>query len=459
MTSGHEDETTVERVITLAARCAREYVGGLADRAVAPSDQAREALRGFQGPLPEEAADPAEVVATLHRLGSPATVASTGGRFFGLVIGGTLPAALGAGWLATTWDQNAAFVTTSPVAAALEEVVLGWLRPLLGVPESAAGALVTGATMANFTALAAARRALLLRAGWDADADGLFGAPPVTVVVGEEVHVSVLKALGLLGLGNRRVVRVPVDGQGRMRPDRLPRLSGLTVLCLQAGNVNTGAFDPAVELGTAAREAGAWVHVDGAFGLWAAAAPGRAPLTRGYPEADSWAVDAHKWLNVPYDSGLAFVRDEQALRGAMTAAAPYVPVGSGREPCHTTPELSRRARAVEIWAALRQLGRSGVAALIERHCRQAARLADRLRAAGHQILNEVVINQVLVSFGAPERTTQVIEAIQRDGTCWCGGTLWQGRTAMRISVSGWATSDEDVERAADAIIALAARPG
>jgi glutamate/tyrosine decarboxylase-like PLP-dependent enzyme len=458
MISGREHQATVERVITEATRCAREYVGGLADRAVAPTDQAREALRGFQGPLPEQPADPAEVVATLHRLGSPATVASTGGRFFGLVIGGTLPAALGAGWLATTWDQNAAFVATSPVAAALEEVVLGWLRSLLGLPDSAAGALVTGATMANFTALAAARRALLLRAGWDPDADGLFGAPPLTVVVGEEVHVSVLKALGLLGLGTQRVVRVPVDGQGRMRPDRLPRLSGPTVLCLQAGNVNTGAFDPAVELGAAAREAGAWVHVDGAFGLWAAAAPRRAPLTRGYPEADSWAVDAHKWLNVPYDSGLAFVRDERALRGAMTALAPYIPGGSAREPCHTTPEFSRRARAVEIWAALRQLGRSGVGALIERHCQQAARLADRLRAAGHQILNEVVINQVLVSFGTPERTAQVIEAIQRDGTCWCGGTLWQGQTAMRISISGWATTDEDVERAAGAIIALAARP-
>jgi glutamate/tyrosine decarboxylase-like PLP-dependent enzyme len=446
--------------LTTAAQCAHDYLASLPHRSVAPSEEALATLGQLRTPLPAAPSDPAEVIALLHRVGSPATVASSGGRFFGFVIGGSLPAALGAGWLALTWDQNAAFVATSPVAATLEVVVLQWLRDLLGLPDDAAGALVTGATMANLTGLAAARRAVLLREGWDVDADGLFGAPPVTVVVGDEVHVSLLKALGLLGFGRQRVVRVPVDGQGRMRSDRLPRLSGPTIVCLQAGNVNTGAFDPASEICDAVEGSsagsGAWVHVDGAFGLWATAAPERAALVRGYSRADSWVVDAHKWLNVPYDSGIAFVRDGAALRGAMAATAAYAPGGGERDPSHYTPEFSRHARGVEIWAALRQLGRSGVADLIEGTCRKAARMAERLRSAGHEILNEVVINQVLVSFGSPERTQQVIAAIQREGTCWCGGTVWQGRTAMRISVSGWATTDDDIERSADAIIRLAA---
>jgi glutamate/tyrosine decarboxylase-like PLP-dependent enzyme len=450
--------STVTRVLSQAADCARDYVARLPDRPVAPTDDALTALAELETELPASPSDPESVVALLHRLGSPATVASTGGRYFGFVIGGALPAALGAGWLAMTWDQNAAFAATSPIASVLEQVVLNWLRDLLSLPH-ASGAFVTGGTMANFTGLAAARRAVLLRAGWDVEAQGLFGAPPVTVVVGEEVHVTVLKALGLLGFGRQRVVRVPTDTQGRMRTDRLPRLSGPTIVCLQAGNVNTGAFDPAGEICDIARAAGAWVHIDGAFGLWAAAAPNRAALVRGFALADSWAIDAHKWLNVPYDSAVAFVRDGEALRTAMTATAAYAPGGDQREPCHHTPEFSRRARGVEIWAALRQLGREGVADLIERSCRQAARMAKLLSAAGYEILNDVVINQVLVSFGAPERTKRVIEAIQREGTCWCGGTVWQGRTAMRISVSSWATTDDDIDRSAKAIIRLAMQDG
>jgi glutamate/tyrosine decarboxylase-like PLP-dependent enzyme len=456
MTTSHQ--STIERVMIEANDCARAYVAGLGSRPVFPRAEALMALEELERPLPVGPSDPVEVIAELHRLGSPATVASAGGRYFGFVIGGVLPAALGASWLASTWDQNAALVTTSPIAAALEKVALGWLRQLLRLPSEAAGALVTGATMANLTALAAARRSLLARAGWNADEDGLFGAPPITVVVGEEVHISVLKALGLLGLGRKRVVQVPVDGQGRMRADALPPLSGPTIVCLQAGNVNTGAFDPAVPVIEAARAAGAWVHVDGAFGLWAAAAPGRADLVRGYEGADSWAVDAHKWLNVPYDSGLCFVRDAEALRGAMAATAAYAPGGREREPSHYTPEFSRRARGAEIWAALRQLGAVGVADIVERSCHRAAHMAEALRASGHQILNDVVLNQVLVAFGSPEQTARVIAAVQREGTCWCGGTVWQGQSAMRISVSGWATTHEDVERSVQAILSVANDP-
>jgi glutamate/tyrosine decarboxylase-like PLP-dependent enzyme len=443
-------------VLAAAAAAGQAYLAGLGARAVAPSAEALAGLARLQTPLPDGPTDPVEVIARLDHIGSPATMASAGGRYFGFVIGGALPAALGAGWLATAWDQNAGLVAASPIAAALEDVVLQWLRDLLRLPASAAGALVTGGTMANFTSLAAARRSVLLQAGWDVDADGLSGAPPVTVIVGDEVHVTVLKALGLLGLGKKRVVRVPTDGQGRMRGDQVPRVQGPTIVCLQAGNVNTGAFDPAEAIVPEVRAAGAWVHVDGAFGLWAAATPGRAALVRGFEQADSWAVDGHKWLNVPYDSGIAFVRDGEALRGAMTATAAYAPGGTTREPCHHTPEFSRRARGVELWAALSQLGREGVADLIERSCRQAARMAALLRAGGHQILNDVVLNQVLVSFGDPERTREIIAAVQQDGTCWCGGTVWQGKTAMRISVSGWATSDDDIERSAAAILRLAA---
>jgi glutamate/tyrosine decarboxylase-like PLP-dependent enzyme len=310
--------------------------------------------------------------------------------------------------------------------------------------------------MANIMALAAARHTVLARAGWDVESDGLFGAPPVTVIVGAEAHLSVLKALSLLGFGHRRVVTVPVDTQGRMRADALPALSGPTIICLQAGNLNTGAFDPAAEICPRAHEAGAWVHVDGAFGLWAAAAPARAYLTAGFADADSWATDAHKWLNVPFDSGLVFVRDPRLLREAMKpSTAAYLIFGKTREPELYTAEISRRARAVEVWAALRGLGRSGVADLVERTCRYAARFAEGLRAAGYRVLNDVVLNQVMVSFGDAQTTHRVIAGIQADGTCWCGGTDWQGEAVMRISVVSWATTEADVERSLAAMIRIA----
>ena len=438
-----------------AALRASRYLESIGDRPVAPSASAIEGLAALDVPMPGEPADAAAVLADLDELVGPATMAMAGPRFFGFVIGGALPVTVAANMIATAWDQNSARSDVTPGTARVEAVALRWLVEVLALPAGTAGGFVTGATLANFTALAAARHALLAREGWDVEARGLFGAPEIEVVVGAEVHVSVHKALSLLGLGKARVTVVPADAQGRMRADVFPRIGPRTIVCLQAGNVNTGAFDPAEELVPLARAAGAWVHVDGAFGLWARAAPGRAVLARGFEGADSWATDLHKWLNVPYDSGVALVRDEAALRAAMSMSAAYLPEGRLRDPAEYTPELSRRARGVEAWAALRALGRSGVAELVERSCRQARRFAEGLAAAGHRVLNDVVLNQVVVSFGDPDRTRRVIAAIQRDGTCWCGGTTWQDHVAMRISVSSWATTDADVERSLHAMLRAA----
>ena len=376
------------------------------------------------------------------------------------MIGGSLPATVEASILAAAWDQTAGLRITSPVAAALEDASIRWLLDVLGLSAGTGVGFVTCATTANQSGLAAARHALLARQGWDVGANGLFGAPPLRVVVGDEVHVSVLKALTLLGLGSGRIERVPVDGQGRMRAEALPRLDERTIVCLQAGNVNTGAFDPAAAIVERARAAGAWVHVDGAFGLWARAAPSLAPLAAGLEGADSWATDAHKWLNVPYDSGLVFCRDATLLRAALRPpTAAYLVEGEVREPDQYVPEFSRRARGIEVWAALLSLGREGLRELLERTCAHARRFAASLREDGHEVLNDVVLNQVLVSFGPPERTRRVIEEVQRGGVLWCGGTLWQGTTAMRISVSSWATTAADVERSLAGIRAAVARAG
>jgi glutamate/tyrosine decarboxylase-like PLP-dependent enzyme len=428
----------------VAARASR-YVHHLTERKVVPSREAVEALQRLGGPLPDGPSSPEAVLELLDRVGSPATMATIGGRFFGLVVGGATPASVAASWMVSAWDQNAALRVLSPAAAAFEDIALQWSRDILGLPSECGGAIVTGATMANFTALAAARHALLARAGWNVEQDGLFGAPPLTVVVGDEVHVTVLKALSMLGLGRARVRRVQVDAQGRMRVDRLPDLDKATIVCIQAGNVNTGAFDPAADICARAREAGAWTHVDGAFGLWAHASPRFAHLTSGFAAADSWATDSHKWPNANYDCGLVYVRDADSLRAAMTVSAAYATPAAEREPWHHNPEMSRRARGVELWATLRGYGRDGLASVIERTCDHAAAFARGLQAAGFEVLNDVVINQVLVSFGPPEVTRAVIARLQEEGTCWCGGTQWQGRTAMRISVSSWATTSEDVE--------------
>jgi glutamate/tyrosine decarboxylase-like PLP-dependent enzyme len=344
----------------------------------------------------------------------------------------------------------------SPLTAKVEDVALDWLVDLFGLPAGTGAGFVTGATLANFTCLAAARHAVLSAVDWDVEAGGLFGAPPVSVIIGDEAHPSLLKALGLLGFGRNRMVRVPVDGEGRMHADAFPKdITAPAIVCLQAGNVNTGAFDPAEVIIPRAKAAGAWVHVDAAFGLWAAASPSYAHLMAGYAAADSWATDAHKYLNTPYDSGLAFVRDPEMLRSAMAVTAAYLPAPTTRDAASYVPELSRRARGVEVWAALHSLGRTGVAELVERTCRLARLFADGLRASGFQVLNDVVLNQVLVSFGDPDATERAIAAIQCDGTCWAGITRWQGHTAMRISVSCWRTTEADVERSLAAIVRAA----
>jgi glutamate/tyrosine decarboxylase-like PLP-dependent enzyme len=439
---------------TLERSC--RYLDGLTTRRVSPSPEAVRALAAFDVPLQAEPIAAAEVIRELDELGSDATMAMAGPRFFGFVIGGSLPAALAANWLATAWDQNTGLYNATPSTSHIEHVALTWLLDVLRLPAECAGAFVTGTTVAHITALAAARHAVLAKCGWDVEADGLFGAPDITVITSAEAHPTLFKALGVVGLGRNRVVRVPVDAQGRMRSDALPRISGPTIVCTQAGNVNTGACDPLGEIGRHAREAGAWVHVDGAFGLWARVAPSRAHLVEGVEHADSWATDGHKWLNVPYDSGIAFVRDGDALRRSMAVTAEYLPTKTpNRNPSDYTPELSRRGRGVDVWAALRSLGRLGLTELVERNCAQAGRFADAFRAAGLTVLNDVVLNQVLVQFGGAEHTRRVIAAIQDDGTMWAGETVWQGKTAMRISVSCWATTDADVEACIAAAVRIA----
>jgi glutamate/tyrosine decarboxylase-like PLP-dependent enzyme len=448
-------EIATRELLEDAASRGIRYLEELSARGVFPPASALQRLEKLGGPVPTEPRDCADVLALLDEVGSPATVATAGPRYFGFVTGGALPATVAANWLAGAWDQCAGLEVLSPVSAALEEIALRWLVEILGLPAGTGGGFVTGATTANFSALAAARHAVLESAGWDVEANGLFGAPPITVIVGEEVHVSLLKALAMLGLGRNRIARVSVDEQGRMREDGLPNIAGPAIVCMQAGNVNSGAFDPVGEICGSAHAAGAWVHVDGAFGLWAAAVPSLAHLAAGVEQADSWATDAHKWLNVPYDCGIALVREPRHLQAAMSVHAAYLVRGEKREPNQFTPELSRRPRGVEVWAALRSLGRVGLSELIERNCRGAARFAEGLKAAGYEILNDVALNQVLVSFGGDETTRRVIAAVQEDGTCWCGGTVWHGRAAMRIGVSSWATTDENVEQSLAAIIRVA----
>ncbi len=435
---------------------ALKYLDSLQSRKVAPDPAAVAELATLDIELPVHGSAPAEVIDELDRLGRPATMAMPGPRFFGFVIGGSLPAALAANWLVSAWDQNTGLYNSTPATSFIEEIALKWLVDLLGLPPATAGAFVSGTSVAHLTALAAARHAVLERAGWDVESDGLFGAPPITVIIGEEAHPTLYKALGIIGLGRKRVVAVPADNQGRMQIGKIPKISGPAILCVQAGNVNTGSFDSISEACDFAGGNGAWVHVDGAFGLWANVAPTRAHLVAGVERADSWATDGHKWLNVPYDSGIAFVRQADALRAAMSISAEYLPHASEhRNPSDFTPELSRRGRGVDIWAALKSLGRDGLSEMVERHCRQARRFAEGLSAAGFEILNDVVLNQVLVSFGTPEKTERTIAGIQRDGTCWCGGTVWQGKAAMRISVISWNTTDEDVELSLSAMIRVA----
>lgn len=435
-----------------------EYLESLENRNVYPDSESLKMLQRFDEKLPQNSSDAEVVLDMLHKYGSPAAVASAGGRYFGFVIGGSLPAALAANWLAGAWDQNAGLGVTSPVNAKIEEVTSNWLKEILPVSKDSVAGFVTGVTVANFCGLAAARHSILKSHGWNVEADGLFGAPEIKVIIGEHAHGSLLKALSLIGFGSKRVIAVPVDKQGRMIATELPEnIDERTIVCIQAGSVNTGCFDPANEIIPIAKSKGAWVHVDGAFGLWAGASPKKSYLTDGVELADSWATDAHKWLNVPYDSGIVFVKNPESLKAAMSIDAAYLDQSAGRIPYHYTPELSKKARAIEIWAALRSLGKQGVADLIERTCSHAEKFAVGLRNAGYEILNDVVINQVLVSFGSSEVTDKIISEIQKDGTCWAGGTKWKGESAMRISVSSWATSEKDVEKSLEAILRIAGK--
>jgi glutamate/tyrosine decarboxylase-like PLP-dependent enzyme len=459
--------TALRSLLDDATALATGFLEGLPERRVTPTATAGGLREELGGPLPDGPRDPREVLAELARGVEPGLMATPGGRFFGFVIGGSIPAALAADWLASAWDQNAGLYEAAPAAAVVEEVCGAWLADLFGLPQGTSFGLVTGGQMANFTALAAARHHVLAEAGWDVETDGLLGAPRVRVIVGEERHVTIDRALRFLGFGTSSLHPVPADGQGRMRPDdlrsALTEPSGPTIVCAQAGNVNTGAFDPLDEICEAAGRAGAWVHVDGAFGMWAAASPGLRHLARGIEGADSWATDAHKWLNVPYDSGLVFCAHPHAHRAAMGSHASYlVRSESGeRDALDWNPEASRRARGFAVYAAIRSLGRSGIADLVDRCCSHARRFAEALaREPRVEVLGDVVLNQVLVRFLAPDedhdaRTRAVVEAVQKDGTCWLGGTTWQGKGAMRISVSNWSTTTDDVDRSVAAILRAA----
>jgi glutamate/tyrosine decarboxylase-like PLP-dependent enzyme len=443
-----------KQTLLTAAMKAIDYISDLESRKVAPSLVALKNLEAFDEDFSTVGKNAIQTIELLHQFGSPATMASNGNRYHGFVIGGSLNAALAANWMASAWDQNAVLGVTSPVNAKIESVTEKWLTEILPVPANSCVGFVTGVTMANFCGLAAARTAIMGNLGWDVEAGGLYGAPRITVVVGEEVHGSVLKALSLLGFGRNRVVRIPTDENGRMRTDALPPLNNRTILCLQAGNVNTGGMDNGTLIEQAKKD-GAWVHIDGAFGLWTGASESKRHLTKGYHRADSWATDGHKWLNVPYDSGLVICRHPKYLKKAMSVNGDYLDQSEDRIPYQYTPELSRRARAIDVWAALRTLGKQGIDDLITRTCAYADHVASRLRESGFEILNKVETNQVLVSFGSDEQTKQVIKKIQTEGTCWCGGTVWKGRSAMRISISSAKTTDQDIEKSINSILDVA----
>ncbi len=434
------------------ATIAKNYIDKIHEDPVYPYKNVIDNLKQLDELLQYESTDTNAVLHLLNELGSPATVKSTGGRYFGFVTGGSLPAAMSAKLLATVWDQNGALTVMSPIASAIENVAGKWLLQIFGLPAECGFGFVTGDTMANFTALAAARHSVLQNAGWDVVSKGLFNAPEIKVIVGEEVHISVLKVLNMLGFGRDRIIRVPVDKQGRIIAGKIPVSNDPTIICAQSGNVNSGAFD-AVEAICSIKGKNTWVHVDGAFGLWAAASPQKKYLVKGIQLADSWATDAHKWLNVPYDCGIVFVRDKEAMFSSMAATpAAYIPTNTLREPFQYVPEMSRQARAIPVWAALKSLGTLGLSAMIEKNCIQAKQFADALTANGFTILNDVVLNQVLVHFGDVEKTNTIIKNIQEEGVCWCGATVWQGKPAMRISVSSWATTDEDVELSIQSIV-------
>lgn len=452
-------------VLDRAREIARAYLAGVPTRHVGGIATPAALRAALGGPLPERPRDPASVIEQLARDADAGLAATIGPRYFGFVTGGAVPVTVAADWLTSAWDQNGAMYVMSPAVAVMEDIVSAWLVDLLHLPKGCSVGFVTGCHMANFAGLAAARHEVLRRAGWDVEARGLQRAPRVMVIVGDEVHVSAVGALRMLGFGTDELIRVPVDGQGRMRADLLPgaleSVNGPTIVCAQVGNVATGASDPVGQIIDLAHAKGAWVHVDGAFGLWAAAVPELAAQVSGVERADSWATDAHKWLNVPYDSGLAIVADPAPHRAALSLMASYLQRGDDeqRVGMDWVPESSRRARVIPLYALIRSLGREGVADLVRRACALAERMAGRLAGQpGVRVCNEVVLNQVLVQFagargtGPDETTREVISRVQADGACWAGGAVWQGRHVMRISVSNWSTTEDDIDRSADAIL-------
>jgi glutamate/tyrosine decarboxylase-like PLP-dependent enzyme len=448
-----------ESLLQRAHAHAADFLRGVDDRHVGARATRDELLAALRVPLTDRGEDAGAVIDALAAQADRGALASPGPRYFGFVIGGSLPVALASDWLISAWDQNPGIYATSPLTSVIEDVAREWLLDLFDLPRESGVGFVTGCQMANFTALAAARHGVLRRVGWDVEADGLAGAPHINLITSAESHITIDVAMRYLGFGTRALLRVETDAQGRMRADRLrgllENLSGPTIICAQAGNVNTGAFDPLREIAEAAREHEAWLHVDGAFGLWARANRNLAALADGIELADSWATDAHKWLNVPYDCGVAIVKHAEDHRLAMTSTAAYLVQTSGveRDAVDWVPEFSRRGRGITVYAALRHLGRDGVADLIERNCTQAKQMAGLLaKVPGVEVLNDVSLNQVLVRFGNDDELTRnVIAGVQQEGTCWLGGTTWHGMAAMRISISNWSTSAEDISRSAEAI--------
>ena len=461
-------ERNVIDLLKRTCEIANEFLDGVGDRPVARPVDLQALVAKMGGDLPPEGEDSVKTIEQLWKIADPGLVATVGPRYFGFVVGGSLPVAVAADWLTTTWDQNGGLYVLSPAAAAAELVAGGWLIDLFGLPKDSSVGFVSGGTMANFTALAAARHALFRKLEWDVEEQGLIGAPEITVVTNDESHVSIFASLQMLGLGRGRVVKVPADEQGRMRPEELKRLLGdiqtPVLVCAQAGNVNTGAFDPIPEIARCVRDCSGWLHVDGAFGLWAAASPKYRALASGLELADSVSVDCHKWLNVPYESGVVFVRDAAAHQAAMTLNAPYYVTApdAERDNSNWVPEASRRARGFTVYAALKWLGKKGIAELVDRCCHLAQHMAELLeQGPGVQILNDVVLNQVLVRFKPPAGgdadafTAAVIKRVQEDGTCWLGGTIWHGMRAMRVAVSNWSTTEKDIEISAAAILRCA----
>ncbi len=442
------DQSLFEQAKTYAC----DYVEHISERNVYPIPEALDKLAVFDEPLPAEPGDPHEMLRLLHEYGSPATVAHTGGRYFGFVTGSVFTPVLAAKWLADAWDQLSALYVTSPITATLEAVCEKWLIDVLQLPQGSAAGFVSGTSMATLCGLAAARHELLKRQGWDVSSQGLFGAPPIRVVVGAEAHATVFKALALLGLGKDRVELVAVDEQGRMLAEKIPALDAHTLVIIQAGNVNSGAFDPIDEICTLAQAAGAWVHIDGAFGLWAAASSAKKHLVKGLEKADSWSVDGHKTLNTPYDSGIVICKQPDALISALQASGSYIIYSDKRDGMLYAPEMSRRSRGIELWATLKIIGRSGVEALIDGLCLHAEQIATQLKAEGFNILNDVVFNQVLVACDSDEETAAVTKHLQQSGECWCGGAKWHGKQVIRVSVCSWVTTEADITRSVAAFV-------